>query len=129
VSVSAVSAVIFAKGRAKVAAFYRDTLGLPCTADDAYHTILACGGFDLVIHQIPPPIADSITITAPPQRRETGAIRLNFTLKSVVAARPIAASLGGQVDDAPPMWAPSGAKIYLGHDPEGNVFLVEERAP
>ena len=125
-SVSAVSAVLYAKDQAKVAAFYRDTLGLPRTTSEADHTILACGGFDLVIHQTPRPIVDTVTITAPPKRRDGGAIRLNFTVNSVAAARQIAASLGGQVDDTPPAWAPGGAKLRLGHDPEGNVFLVNE---
>ena len=125
-SASNVSAVLFAKDQAKVAAFYRDALGLPCKTSDTDHTILACGGFDLMIHQIPAPIAASIIITAPPRRRETGAIRLDFTIKSVAGARSIAASQGGQVDDAPPAWAAPGANVRLGYDPEGNVFLVKE---
>jgi len=62
---------------------------------------------------IPSPIADSIAITVPPKRRETGAIRLNFIIKSVAAARPIAASMGSQVDDAPPAWAPPNAGVHL----------------
>ncbi len=125
-SASNVSAVLFAKDQARVAAFYRDALGLPCQTSSTDHTTLACGSFDLIIHQIPTPIAASITITVPPSRRETGAIRLDFTIKSVARARSIAASLGGQVDDAPPAWAAPGAIVRLGYDPEGNVFLVKE---
>jgi Glyoxalase-like domain len=123
---ASVSAVLFPKNQAKVAAFYRDTLELPCSTSDAYHTVLACVGFDLIIHQIPPPLADSIAITAPPERREAAAIRLNFTIKNVAAARSMAARLGGQVDEAPPAWAPPDARVRLGHDPEGNIFLVQE---
>jgi hypothetical protein len=127
-SVSTVTAILFAKDLAKVAGFYRGALGVTPTTSDANHTILSCGGFDLIIHQIPHPMADSIVITIPPKRCETGTIRLNFTINSVTAARQVAASLGGEVDETAPVWAAPGAKGRLGHDPEGNVFFVDESA-
>jgi catechol 2,3-dioxygenase-like lactoylglutathione lyase family enzyme len=124
--VRTISAVLFAKDQAKLAGFYRDVLGMHVRASDAHHASLVCGGFELLIHQLPPETAASIAIAGPPLRRETGAIRLNFTVDDIGSARRAAAALGGQVDDAAPAWAPSDARVRLGHDPEGNVFLVEE---
>jgi catechol-2,3-dioxygenase len=124
VSVSAVSAVLFARDLNKVAGFYRDVLGMPCTAKDAQHAVLVCKHFDLIIHQLPP--SETEPAAAPLQRRHTAAIRLNFTIADIAQARRVAASLGGEVDDAPPAWAPPDARCRLGHDPEGNVFLVDE---
>lgn len=125
---SKVSAVLFAKDQARVAIFYREALGLTCTGSDEDHSVLTCDGFDLIVHQIPKHIADGCVIDQPPRRRVEGAIRLNFPVDSIEAARSIAASLGGQLDDSPPAWARGDTNTCLGHDPEGNVFKVSQRA-
>ena len=121
-----VSAVLFVKDLKAVAAFYAQALGLNCTHSDAEHAVLNCRGFHLIVHQIPRHIADGIVIQQPPLRREEGAIRLTFPVESVAATRRLARSLGGEVDDTPPAWAAPGANVFLGHDPEGNVFKISE---
>lgn len=121
---SKVSAVLFVRDHVKVAAFYRDALGFARTAGDADHTALDCLGFELTIHQIPRRFLDESPSSGAPERRERSAIRLNFPMLDIAAARPRAASLGGKIDDAPPPWAARDANFFLGHDPEGNVFAL-----
>ncbi|HTJ19490.1 MAG TPA: VOC family protein [Steroidobacteraceae bacterium] len=119
---SNVSAVLFAKNLRRVAAFYSQALGMTCTASDEHHWALDGYGFHLIVHQIPPHIADKVTIQHPPERRVWGAIRLNFPVPSIEDSRRAARSLGGELDDAPPEWADRNANFFLGYDPEGNVF-------
>jgi predicted enzyme related to lactoylglutathione lyase len=121
-----VSAVLFAQDLKHVAAFYAQALGMSCTQSDEHHVSLDCRGFNLIVHQIPRHMAGGIAIQQPPRRREDGAIRLNFPVQSVAMTRRLARSLGGEVDDVPPAWAAPGANVFLGHDPEGNVFKVSE---
>ena len=123
---STVSAVLFAKDQQRVTAFYRDALGLVSSSGDRDHSVLLCGSFELVVHQIPGNESGHVTETAV-QRREHAAIRLEFQVDNIAAARAKARSLGGRIDDAPPAWAPRHANYYLGHDPEGNVFKLSPR--
>jgi predicted enzyme related to lactoylglutathione lyase len=124
---ASVSAVLFAKDLKRVAAFYARALDMTCTRSDEQHVILNCRGFDLIVHQIPPRLADGIVIQQPPRRREDGAIRLSFPVPSITATRELARNLGGDVDDAPPAWAEPTANVFLGCDPEGNVFKISEQ--
>lgn len=123
---SGVGAVLFAKDAKKVAGFYVQALGLTCTFSDSQHYALDCAGFELIIQQIPIHIADGFTLQHPARRRVEGAIRLDLPVRSCEDARKLAEALGGEVDAAPPAWAPPDAKVFLGQDPEGNVFMVSE---
>jgi predicted enzyme related to lactoylglutathione lyase len=125
---ASVGAVLFAKDHPRVAAFYIDALGMRCLAQDPYHSRLDCRGFELIVHQIPQPMADGIVIEQPPKRRVSGAIRLDYPVESLAASRRAARSVGGDIDDAPPEWAERDANFFLGYDPEGNQFGVEERS-
>jgi predicted enzyme related to lactoylglutathione lyase len=117
-----VSAVLFAKDLRKVAAFYARVCSAKVKNEDAHHADLDCGGFQLVVHQIPEHYAQAVIISDPPRLREHGAVRLNFPIADVAAARAVARSLGGEIDDGPPAWAGNDVSFRLGHDPEGNVF-------
>jgi predicted enzyme related to lactoylglutathione lyase len=119
-----VSAVLFVKDLKRVSAFYAQALGMSCTHSDAHHSILNCRGFNFIVHQIPPHLADEIVIEQPPHRRAEGALRLSFPVQDVTETRRLARSLGGDVDDAPPAWADPNANTFLGYDPEGNVFKI-----
>jgi catechol-2,3-dioxygenase len=127
VEAKSVRAVLFVKDLGAVAAFYIGALGLARVSGDQDHAVLECDGFELVVHQIPKPIAETIVIARPPVRRVWGAIRLDFPVPSVTDARSLARSLGGDVDDAPPAWAERNANLFFGHDPEGNQFGVSQR--
>lgn len=119
-----VSAVLFAKNRASLTTFYRETLGLVLSKEADDHAILSRPGFDLVVHQIPEPIARTITIASPPRRREQGAIKLSFPVESLARVRATAASLGGLLDPPDTEWTDGSRTTCMGHDPEGNVFQV-----
>lgn len=125
---ASVSAVLFAKDLKRVADFYSGALEMACEMSDEHHTVLNCRGFNLIVHQIPKHIADEIILEDPPHRRSDGALRLTFPVRSVSEARRLASSLGGQIDDGPPDWADPKANVFLGYDPEGNVFKVNEHA-
>jgi predicted enzyme related to lactoylglutathione lyase len=116
--------VLFAKDLKGVAAFYHKALGMKVALSDEYHSVLDCRGFELIVHQIPKHIADSITIDRPPTRRVSGTIRLDYPVKNIEESRKTARSLGGGIDDAPPPWADRNASFYFGFDPEGNQFGV-----
>lgn len=124
---ASVRAVLFVKDLERVAAFYVGALALTRLSGDKDNAVLACDGFELVVHQIPNQIADTIVIAQPPIRRVWGAIRLDFPVASIADSRKLARSLGGEIDDAPPPWADRHANLFFGHDPEGNQFGVSQR--
>ena len=122
-----VSAVLFVKDLQRVAAFYRDALGMTRTAGDEYHWALECCGFTLIVHQIPKHIAVEVTIEQPPERRVWGAIRLDFPVRDLARCRQLATSLGGGIDADMPSWADANTNLYLGYDPEGNQIGVSQQ--
>ncbi len=124
---SSVRAVLFVKDLISAAAFYVGALGLTRLSGDKDHVVLECHGFELVVHQIPKEIAQTIVIARPPIRRVWGAIRLDFPVGSVDDSRRLARSLGGDIDAVPPPWADLSANLYFGYDPEGNQFGVSRR--
>jgi predicted enzyme related to lactoylglutathione lyase len=119
---SRVSALIFAKRLSIVSEFYQAVFGARASAGDAHHAVLAFGGFDLKIHQIPQHLAVAVAVTSPPERREQTAIRLDYPVTDLERSRREAARLGGVIDEVPPPWAGTDTTFFLGHDPEGNVF-------
>jgi catechol 2,3-dioxygenase-like lactoylglutathione lyase family enzyme len=121
-----VRAVLFVKDLRAVAQFYSTALGMRVVASDEHHWLLNCAGFELVVHQIPKHIADTIVLERPPTPRVRGPIRLDYPVRSVVESRRAAVALGGKIDDKPPEWADPAAKFFAGYDPEGNQFGVRE---
>jgi predicted enzyme related to lactoylglutathione lyase len=128
VQAAKVSAVLFAKDLRSVTAFYSAALEMTVLASDEHHSRLGCRGFELVVHQIPRHIADTIMIEQPPKRRVWGAIRLDYPVHDIAASRQAAHGLGGSIDATPPEWADRDANFFFGYDPEGNQFGVSEQA-
>jgi predicted enzyme related to lactoylglutathione lyase len=122
-----VGAVLFAKDLQRVASFYVGALGMTASVSDAEHWRLHSHGFELIVHQIPKPIAEGVVIEQPPKRRVWGTIRLDYPVANLAESRKKARSLGGSIDDAPP-WRDAAPTFFLGYDPEGNVFGVSEQA-
>jgi catechol 2,3-dioxygenase-like lactoylglutathione lyase family enzyme len=121
-----VNAVLFVKDLRAVAQFYSTVLGMRVVASDEHHWRLDCAGFELVVHQIPKHIADTIILERPPTPRVWGAVRLDYPVRSIAESRRAARALGGKIDDEPPEWAAPDAKFFFGYDPEGNQFGVRE---
>jgi len=119
------SAVLFARDQKNVAAFYAALLGAETNAGDATYTSLTCAGFELTVFQIPRHLLPTATSAEPVQRRERGAIRLDYPVADLPRARREASRLGGSIDEQPPPWAGGDTSFFLGQDPEGNVFGVK----
>ena len=121
-----VNAVLFVKDLRAVATFYSTALGMRVVTSDEHHWLLDCAGFELVVHKIPKHIADTIVLERPPTPRVSGAIRLDYPVRSIAESRRSARALGGKIDNKPPEWADPNAQFFLGYDPEGNQFGVRE---
>jgi predicted enzyme related to lactoylglutathione lyase len=120
-----VSAVLFARDLQRVGEFYEKALGMRREHFDAEHIALDCHGFSLIIHQIPAHLINA-SMSAACDRREDAALRLSIPVTDVDAARRAAQLCGGCIDSSPPAWATATARVFLGHDPEGNVLKVSD---
>lgn len=121
-------AVIFVKDLDAAIAFYAQVAGLPVVQREASFALLGAAPAQLVIHQIPAPIAESIVIARPPQRREDAPVKLVFLVPSIDGARAAARALGGTVDGSERRWRFHEFHVCDGRDPEGNVFQLREPA-
>lgn len=119
-------AVIFAKDIRRVAAFYEHLCALAVVDAHSDHIVLESGTVQLVIHGIPPRIAQDIHITQPPAVREETPIKLFFPVASLAEARALAAQWGGQLLPAGKEWEARGFRACDGHDPEGNVVQFRQ---
>jgi predicted enzyme related to lactoylglutathione lyase len=118
--------LIYAKNVERLATFYDTVLGMSRAHDSPELVVLESPEMQVVIHGIPAKIAQSISITAPPARREQSALKAFFAVESISAARIAAAQLGGEVfEDAVKA---RGFKACNACDPEGNIFQVRENA-
>jgi predicted enzyme related to lactoylglutathione lyase len=118
---------LYAKDLQHLASFYEVVLGMSRVQPSADLVVLTSPDVQLVVHAMPPAIAESITITSPPQRRENSAMKFFFTVPTIDAAAAIVANLGGLV--FPEQWAGPGFNVRNACDPEGNVFQLRESAP
>lgn len=118
--------VIFAKNKKRMSAFYRQTLGLTATEEQASHDLLQEPGIELVIHAIPRKYAADITITRPPQVREDTPFKPAFIVPDLDAVRAAAKATGGFLKPAEAAWQIRGATVLDGWDPEGNVVQFKQ---
>jgi predicted enzyme related to lactoylglutathione lyase len=121
-------ATVYAKDMARVSRFYEQVCGLVMVAREPSFVVLENGALQIVVVEIPDAIARSITIQAPPERREDTALKLTFVVQSIAASRSAAQALGGTIDGVDCEWHFSGMRVCDGHDPEGNVIQVREHA-
>ena len=119
--------VVFAKNKARVSAFYRQTLGLVAAEEQAAHDLLQGPGIELVIHAIPRKIAAQIKIARPPVVREATAFKPAFLVDDLEAVRAAALATGGFLKPAEMAWQIRGATVLDGWDPEGNVVQFKQR--
>lgn len=64
---------------------------------DKSHVVLDGGHFQLVVHNIPKKIADSIEITDPPRIRKSVPIKICLPVPGIESARKLASALGGKI--------------------------------
>ena len=117
---------LYAKDLERLVAFYEAVLGMNRIRVSGELIVLASPDLQLIVHAMPPAIAEAVTITSPPKKRENSAMKFFFTVPSIAAAESVASALGGAV--LPEQWEGPGFSVRNAYDPEGNVFQVRERA-
>jgi len=121
-----VGALIYARDPARLSEFYQQLLGMRVLNTTAEGQVIESADMQLIIHAIPSHIAAAVTVSSPPEPRERQAIKLFFTVPSLVGAAVVATSLGGSLFG--PEYEGPGLKLRNGHDPEGNIFQLRESA-
>lgn len=122
------SVVIFVADVPRVSRFYRDVATMAVVHEDGDHAILEIPGFHLVVHALrgePKPTRD---VRGHVQRREDSYVKVCLPVHSLSEARAKAAELGGVLDPPHREWEARGFRACDGHDVEGNVIQLRERA-
>ncbi|WP_378080616.1 VOC family protein [Aeromonas bestiarum] len=117
-------ALIYARDLGLLTHFYRTLLQMDIRSQDAAFVVMENDDIQLLIHAIPELIACDIDIQVPPVLREQGAIKLFFTVPSLVWAEARAADLGGGL--LPQQWPGPGFVLRNAFDPEGNILQLRE---
>jgi len=120
--------VLFAKDLSRVAKFYEELLDLSVVVAEPQKIVLESDEFLLVVHAVPREVAESISITSPPELRTDVPIKLFFPVASLAEARAKASSLGGALYPSPKEWGGRGFRACDGYDPEGNIVQLREGA-
>jgi predicted enzyme related to lactoylglutathione lyase len=115
---------VYAKDMERVAAFYQSVAGMARLHATAELVVLQSADFQLLVHRIPPALAEGIEISSPPRRRDETALKFFFTVASIADTAALAQRLGGVV--YPEQWQGPGFLVNNACDPEGNVFQVRE---
>lgn len=123
------SVVVFAKEKARLSAFYHQTLGLTTVESAPSHDILRGPGIEVVVHAIPEQYAAGIAIGTPPQRREDAAFKPAFVVADLEAVRRAAMATGGCREPTERAWRMGDAVVLDGSDPEGNVVQFRQGGP
>lgn len=124
----ALLATVYAIDLARLARFYERALPLARGEAQPGFVVLGDDALQLVIVQVPPPVAAQIRIDVPPQVREETPIKLSFAVPSIEARRAAIEGEGGALKAAAAAWVWRGERHLDGHDPEGNVFQLREPA-
>jgi predicted enzyme related to lactoylglutathione lyase len=119
--------VVFATDKARVSAFYRETLALSAEESESSHDLLRGGGYEVVVHTIPRKDAAKIRIARPAVPREHMPFKPTFVVANLEAVRAAAARTGGYLKPAEGAWHFRGCVVLDGWDPEGNVVQFKQR--
>ncbi|MGD9583158.1 MAG: VOC family protein [Lysobacterales bacterium] len=117
---------IYAKDPDRLSSFYQSVLGMAAAHRTDQMIILQSPDLQLIIHTMPPQVAANVSISTPPQLRDTAAIKFFSTIESFASAQDSAHDLGGQV--FPQQWRGPGFVVRNASDPEGNIFQLRQSA-
>lgn len=118
---------MFAKNKARVSAFYQQTLGLVAEESEPSHDLLRGNGYEVVVHSIPRKYAAGIKIAKPVEPRENTPIKPTFVVRDLDAVRTAATRTGGHLKPFEGAWRFRGCVVLDGWDPEGNVVQFKQR--
>lgn len=124
---SEAGAVVYAKDMDRLSSFYAAALGLAPAERDDEHVRLESPNFQLVVRQIPGPLAARIQIGDPPEPRWDAAVKLVFFVPNIEEVRTAATAYGAVLDEDAKDWTFQGWRVWDGLDPEGNI--IQFRAP
>lgn len=119
-------AVIFAKDIDRVARFYEGAIPMTIVAQKDGVIRLENDTLQLVIHELPPAVAQQIVIGDPPAQRTQAAVKLVFAVDSLARVRKVAPGLGGGMKPTSSAFVWAGFRACDGHDPEGNQVQFRE---
>lgn len=116
--------LVYAKDLPRLSHFYAEVLGMTVRHADYDHHVLGHADAQLIVHAMPPVVADTVDVATPPVPREDAAFKPFFTVPSLAAAREAARRLGGAVYEEE--WQGPGFLVRNACDPEGNIFQIRE---
>lgn len=122
-------AVLFGKDLPRLARFYSQVANLNITLEESRLIVLESASFQLVLHALPPAVANKLVIASPPQLRTDVPVKLVFPVASLTLARQQASELGGGLNPSEQQWQARNFSACDGFDPEGNVVQWREDAP
>lgn len=120
--------VLFVANVQRVATFYEAVAQMRRLTEDDAHVVLAIDGFQLVIHRMYGVADGESDGTGAPVVREDSYTKLCLPVASLHDARATAKAHGGALKPATHEWEARGFRACDGHDPEGNVIQLRERA-
>lgn len=120
--------VVFVADVARLTTFYRELAQMTLVHAAPDHAVLEIDGLQLVIHGLPPGVADVPTPGQALYVREDSYVKLCLPVRSIASARAMAASLGGAIRPETQEWEARGFRACDGYDPEGNVIQVRVAA-
>jgi predicted enzyme related to lactoylglutathione lyase len=120
-------ALVYAKNLNRMARFYEAVLGMRVLKADETHEVMEHADAQLIVHAIPPHIAETFEIETPPLPRDEQAIKLFYTVASLETARAVAKEHGGALFG--PVLEIENFSVQNGFDPEGNIFHLREVRP
>lgn len=115
---------IYAKDPDRLSSFYQSVLGMAAAHRTDQMIVLRSPDMQLIVHAMPEHVASQVTISSPPQLRDSAAIKFFCTVASIAAAQEAAHGLGGAV--FPEQWQGPGFVVRNAADPEGNIFQVRQ---
>jgi len=117
---------IYAKDPDRLAAFYRAVLAMTEAHRTEQMIVLRSADVQLIVHAMPSEVATRISISSPPQLRDSAAIKFFCTVENILATQEIAVASGGQVFSE--QWSGPGFVVRNASDPEGNIFQIRQLA-
>lgn len=120
-------AVLFVKNLTKVADFYEHVADLRRIHTAQDHVVLKSGSYELVVHALPPDVANSMDFDSPLTVREDCCLKLVFSIDNIAKARKSAVRLGGLLNGRDHEWRYEREVVCDGCDPEGNVVQFRQQ--
>lgn len=118
--------VIFVEDKARVSAFYQQTLGLSVAESDESYDLLLSEACEIVIHCIPEEYRTG-KADQPVAPRVDTPIKPSFVVASLARVRAAAEATGGMLKPADQAWHYRGHIVLDGWDPEGNVVQFKQQ--